>query len=157
MILKYQTKIYQKLFLLGIILILLGLFLPWYTVGDLVSVNIQPLVISWWTIFTEAGGRLYLPSLRQYVSTGFVSLLGAICLIVLGFARNSSQIIKWITIGVSVFILSISIYHLILIWKIFLFDQIIGFNPPGIGLYVCLLGSVIVFYVSLGIESKKSS
>lgn len=152
-----QTKFNQTLFFLSVILILLGLFLPWYAVGDLFSVNIQPLVLRWNTTFTQTGGRLFLPSLEQNIPNGLILLLGVICLIILRLCRVSIQIVKWTTLGAALILLSISSYYLVSIWKIYVLGEKIGHTPPGFGLYIFFLGSVILFLTSLRIESKKSS
>ncbi len=76
-----QTRFNQKFFFLGVTLIILGLFLSWYAVGDLVSVGIRLLVIKWTTAFAEVGGKFYFPSVQQNISPGLLSLIGAICLI----------------------------------------------------------------------------
>jgi hypothetical protein len=152
-----QTKTFQRLFFLSVFLILLGLFLPWYAVGDLISVNIQPLVLKWNTIFTQTGERLFLPSLEQNIPNGLILLFGVICLIILRFGRVSIQIIKWTTLGAALILLSLSSYYIVSIWQIYILGEKIGRTPPGFGLYIFFLGSVILFFASLRVESKKSS
>jgi hypothetical protein len=144
-----HTILNQKLFILAVMLIILGLFLPWYAVGDLVSINIHPLIFNWTTTFTEAGGRLYLPSIEQNMPYGLLSLLGAATLIVLRFGKLSKQIVKWAAFGVALFLLFTSIYHLISIWNLYMAGGRIGLTPPGFGLYIFLLGSFILILISL--------
>jgi hypothetical protein len=152
-----QTKFNHTLFFLSVFLILSGLFLPWYAIGDPFSINIQPLVLNWKTTFPQTGGRLFIPSLEQNVPVGLISLLGVICLIILRFGRLFSRIIKWINLVTALILIAISIYYIVSIWQIYFIGREIGNTPPGFGLYIFFLGSVILFIVGLQTNRKKSS
>lgn len=144
-----QTKYQQIIFFLGIVLIILGLCLPWFVGGDFVTIYRPPLVFNWTTTFPEAGGRIHLPSLEQNIASGYLLLLGVSYLIFVWLKRLSSQYISSTTLGVALFFLSISIYYLISIWGSYIKGGIIGLSPPGFGLYVFFMGALILFTISL--------
>jgi hypothetical protein len=153
-----QIKFRQILYITGLILIILGLFLPWYTSGDLISVDKQPLVLKWSIVFSQAGGRYYLPSIEQNIPYGFFALIGAICLIVLRAGKIFSHVAKWITLGIALLLLSLSVYYHITIWRLSMIGGIIGLSSPRLGLYLFLSGSLILFLIclqSVGLKKER--
>jgi hypothetical protein len=99
--------------------------------------------------FAAAGGRYWLPYLEQNIPFGIVLLLGVIFLIILSFGKASRPILKWTASGIALGLLSMSLYYLVTIWKIYLSAKIIGQTPPGIGLYIFFLGSLLLFLGSV--------
>lgn len=144
-----KTKFIQIGFLLGLTLIILGLFLLWFAVGDIISINSQPLVLKWSTIFTQTGGRVYIPSIEQDISIGFFALFGAICLMVLRVGKFFPPITKWLNFGIALFLFSISVGYHISIWMLHGSGEYFRLDPPRIGLYVFSLGSFIISLISL--------
>lgn len=149
----------EKLFFLSIGLIILGLFLPWYAVGDLVLVKIEPLVLRWMTKFTDAGGRFYLPTLDQHFPFGYLSLLGSIFLALLKIRRIPIDKIAWASIAVALFLVCTSVFHYVSVFfEIRHSRVVVDQTLPYPGLYVFIIGSLILFWIGLsGVMNKKNS